>query len=305
VSHPARRWAVLAALVVAVTPGSVPVARAATPPTIAAAGDIACDPNDESFNGGAGTAKKCRQRATSDVLVSLAPDAVLPLGDTQYNRAALAAYQASYQPSWGRLDGIAHSAPGNHEYQRNPAGYFSYFGAAAGSAPGWYSWDLGGWHLVALNSNCSAVGGCGPGSAQEQWLRADLAAHPATCTLAYWHHARFSSSANGDAVEVAGLYQALYDAGADVVLAAHNHHYERFGPLDPNGRSDAARGLRQFVVGTGGKSLEAFPSVRAGSEVRSKTFGVLALTLNAGGYDWRFHAVAGSSFSDSGTGSCH
>jgi hypothetical protein len=140
---------------------------------------------------------------------------------------------------------------------------------------------------------------------QEQWLRADLAAHPAACTLAYWHHARFSSSGNGDDTDVAPLYQALYDAGADVVLTAHNHHYERFAPLDPSGRSDTARGLRQFVVGTGGKSLEAFKTVHAGSEVRSRTFGVLTLTLNPTGYDWRFHAVAGSSFSDTGTTTCH
>ena len=301
-----RRWAALAVVVVvAATPGSVPVARAATSPTIAAAGDIACDPGDASFNGGAGTARKCRMRATSDVLVNLAPDAVLPLGDTQYNRAAASAYDASYRPSWGRLDKVAHPVPGNHEYQRNPSAYYSYFGAAAGSAPGWYSWDLGGWHLVALNSNCAAVGGCGPGSAEEQWLRADLAAHPTACTLAYWHHARFTSSVNGDDTEVAALYQALYDAGADVVLVGHDHNYERFAPLDPSGGSDPARGLRQFVVGTGGKSLDKFATVHPGSEVRSKTFGVLALTLNPTGYDWRFHAAAGSSFTDTGSGACH
>jgi len=275
------------------------------PPTIAAAGDIACDPGDPSFAWGAGTATKCRMAATSNLLVSLGPDAVLPLGDTQYDKAAAAAYGSSYRPTWGRLDAIAHPVPGNHEYQANPAGYFSYFGAAAGSAPGWYSGDLGGWHLVALNSNCGAIGGCGPGSPEEQWLRADLSAHPAACTLAYWHHARFSSSRNGDNTNVAPLYQALYDAGADVVLTAHNHHYERFGPLDPTGRSDTARGLRQFVVGTGGKNVEAFKTVHAGSEVRSKTFGVLGLTLRPGGYDWRFHAVAGSTFSDAGSGTCH
>jgi hypothetical protein len=320
-SRPGRRWTafVSATLLWAVaaggaTPGlpsvALTAAAALTPtaasPVIAAAGDIACDPKDASFRGGAGTSTRCRMVATSDVLTGLAPAAVLPLGDTQYNKAAPSAYQQSYRPSWGRLDAIAHPVPGNHEYQNpGPAGYFAYFGTAAGSAPGWYSWDVGAWHMVALNSNCAAVGGCGPGSPQEQWLRADLAAHPAACTLAYWHHAPFSSSRNGDDPSVAPLFRALYDAAADVVLSGHNHQYERFAPLDPNGRADAARGVRSFVVGTGGKNLENFPTVRPGSEARSKTFGVLGLTLHPGGYDWQFHPVAGSTFSDTGSGACH
>ena len=313
--RPGRRWTAFAAVVALCTVaagGANPVMPSLTltargvAPVIAAAGDIACDPKDASFKGGAGTSTRCRMAATSDVLMAMAPDAVLPLGDTQYNKPAASAYQASYGPTWGRLNAVVHPIPGNHEYQKpGPAAYFSYFGTAAGSAPGWYSWDVGTWHMVALNSNCAAVGGCGPGSPQEQWLRNDLAAHPGACTLAYWHHARFSSSRNGDDPSVAPLFQALYDAGADVVLSSHNHQYERFAPLGPSGGADPARGIRTFVVGTGGKNLENFATVRPGSEARSKTFGVLALTLRPGGYDWQFRPVAGSPFSDNGSGACH
>ena len=300
----------LAATAAALLPFPAAVPASATisgTPVIAAAGDIACDPGDANFNGGAGTKSRCHMQAVSDLLVALQPDAVLPLGDNQYDAGALAAYQASYAPSWGRLDGVAHPVPGNHEYKtRKAAGYFGYFQAAAGPSPaGYYSFDLGGWHLVALNSNCAKVGGCGVGSPQEQWLRADLAAHPAACTLAYWHHARFSSGANGDDASVTPLFQALYDGGADVVLVAHSHQYERFAPLDPSGNPDASRGVREFVVGTGGKSLENFVTVRAGSEARSKTFGVLKLTLGTSSYDWDFLPEAGKTFHDSGTGTCH
>jgi hypothetical protein len=278
-----------------------------TGPVVAAAGDIACDPQDANYNGGAGTSSRCHMRAVSDVLVDLDPDAVLPLGDAQYDKGTLAAFQASYAPTWGRVDAVAHPVPGNHEYRtKKAAGYFGYFQAAGGPSPTAYrSFDLGGWHVVALNSNCVKVGGCGAGSPQEQWLRADLAAHPAECTLAYWHHARFSSGGNGDDSTVAPLFRALYDAGADVVLVAHSHHYERFAPLDPSGTPDSDRGVRQFVVGTGGKSLEKFVTVRVGSEARSKTFGALKLTLGDGAYDWEFLPEAGKTFRDSGSGTCH
>lgn len=288
--------------------GSAPAA--AGDPVIAAAGDIACDPAAAAYNGGAGVKTQCRQRATSDLLLTIAPDAVLTLGDNQYSTGTYDQFMASYDPTWGRLKGITRPAVGNHEYgTAGAAGYFQYFGSAAGDpAKGYYSFDIGAWHVVALNSNCTVVD-CSAGSAQTQWLRADLAAHPAACTLAYWHHARFSSGPHGDesqSAAVAPLWQALYDAGADLVLNAHDHDYERFAPQTPAGAADAVRGLREFVVGTGGRSHYQVTTPIANSEVvDSTTFGVLALTLRATGYDWRFVPEAGATFTDSGSQTCH
>jgi len=170
------------------------------------------------------------------------------------------------------------------------AGYFDYFGTAAGRrSPGYYSFNLGRWHLIALNSECAQVGGCATGSPQERWLRADLAAPPARCVLAYWHKPRFSSGMHGNNATYTAFWQALHGAGADVVLVGHDHDYERFAPQTPHGRADPARGIRQFVVGTGGKTHYGFRTIRANSQVRnSRTFGVLRLALHPAGYDWRF-----------------
>ena len=276
-------------------------------PVIAAAGDIACDPFSGSYNHGRGTANACRQRATSDLLFARRYDAVLALGDNQYEDGSYGKFKFSYGTTWGRVKAITKPAPGNHEYRtKNAAGYFRYFGRAAGNpAEGYYSFDIGAWHLVSLNSNCSAIGGCDRGSAQERWLRRDLSAHKATCTLAYWHHPRFSSGLHGDDSSVAGLWQALYDHRADVVLVGHDHDYERFAPQSPDGTLDRAAGIREFVVGTGGKSHYPFPSVKALSQARDSTgFGILALTLKPTGYDWRFIPAVGS-FTDRGSASCH
>lgn len=232
---------------------------------------------------------------------------MLTLGDNVYDRGTADEFARCYDPSWGRHRERTRPAPGNHDYGNGRAvAYYDYFGKAAGEPnKGWYSFDVGGWHLVALNSNCAIVGGCGAGSEQERWLRADLAAHPGRCTLAYWHHARFSSGLHGNNDVTAGLWRALEDAGADVVLTAHDHDYERFSPLSPDGRPVQAGGIRQFVVGTGGRSLYPFRAPVAGSEVRSAaTFGVLMLSLRETGYDWRFLPVAGSKFTDGGSGSC-
>ncbi len=295
-------------------------AAAASSPVIAAAGDIACDPAFTGFNGGLGTSRSCRQKYTSDLLVATPLAAVLPLGDDQYECGGYAAFQQSYDLSWGRVKGITFPATGNHEYQTSgdslpgtdcdasgkASGYFRYFGAVAGDpAKGYYSYDIGSWHLIALNSNCSAVGGCGAGSPQETWLKADLGAHPSLCTLAYWHHPRFSSS--GDNQRSAAFWQDLYTERADVVLVAHKHNYERFMPQDPNGTPDSIDGIREFVVGTGGRSHRGFSlTIRPTSEVRNDdTFGVLELTLNATGYDWKFVPEAGNTFTDSGSDSCH
>ena len=274
---------------------------------IAAAGDIACDSTSSLFNGGQGSGLACRQLATSDLLVGAGYAAVLLLGDIQYEDGAYSKFLASYDPSWGRVKSITRPAPGNHEYQSGSAAdYYRYFGAAAGDpAKGYYSYDLGGWHIVALNSNCSFVGGCGAGSTQEQWLRADLASHPASCTLAYWHHPRFSSGSHGSDATYTAFWQALYDANADLVLVGHDHDYERFAPQTPSGGPDLVRGIRQFVVGSGGKEIRTFPSTAPNSEARDVTsLGVLELTLGAGAYEWRFRPAVGS-FADSGSTSCH
>ncbi len=232
---------------------------------------------------------------------------MLLLGDNQYENGAYSKFLASYDPSWGRVKSITRPTPGNHEYQTaGAAGYYQYFGAAAGDpAKGYYSFDVGGWHLVALNSNCSAVGGCGAGSPQEQWLRADLAAHQTDCTLAYWHHPRFSSGEHGSDSAYTAFFQALYDANADVVLVGHDHDYERFAPQTPAGALDLARGIRQFVAGSGGKNVRTFETVRPNSEARDvSSLGVLELTLGSTGYEWRFRAAVGS-FTDSGSAACH
>ncbi|MDP9399988.1 MAG: hypothetical protein M3P39_03365 [Actinomycetota bacterium] len=289
-------------------------AAPAADPVVAAAGDIACDPAATAFNGGAGTSTECRQRAVSDLLVGQGLARVLTLGDHQYEDDAYAKYLKSFDPSWGRVKSLIRPSIGDHEY-RTPgaAGYFDYFngvgvasGAAGDRTKAYYSYDVGAWHLVVLNSNCTQVGGCAAGSAQERWLRADLAANPRSCTLAYFHHPRFTGGRPGNATSVTPLWQALYDAGAEVVLGGHVHGYERFAPQTPGGSLDRARGIREFVVGTGGKSLHPFATTPPNTEVRSNTsFGVLKLTLRPSSYDWRFTPASGSTFTDSGTQACH
>lgn len=277
--------------------------------TVVAAGDIACDPADAGYNGGAGTATRCHMMATSSVALGLSPAAVLLLGDNQYENGALAKYQASYDPSWGRLKAITRPAPGNHEYGTAGAqGYYDYFGMAAGDpAKGWYSFNLpgpGGWHLAALNSNCTAIGGCETSSPQGQWLAADLAAHPGVCTLAFWHHPRFSSGPHGNDLLSQDFWTLLRAAGADLILNGHDHGYERFAPQSPAGVADPG-GPREFVVGTGGKNLTSVATVRANSEVRNyASFGILELKLYPNGYEWRFLSDAGAVL-DSGHGLCH
>jgi hypothetical protein len=279
---------------------------APAPVTVVAAGDIACDPGDSGFFGGSGTASRCRMKATSDLALSLAPAAVLLLGDNQYENGSLAKYLASYDASWGRLKAITRPVPGNHEYGTpGAAGYFAYFGAAAGEASkGWYSFDLAGWHFVALNSNCAAIGGCGQNSPQRQWLAEDLAARPGRCTLAYWHHPRFSSGPHGSSTATSALWQELRTADADLVLVGHDHIYERFAPQDWFGNFDPA-GVRQVVVGTGGKVLTgAGPAAPNSRVVIEDAFGVLALRLYPNGYLWRFQTLDGGGTQDSGGALC-
>ena len=279
----------------ATAPATTATAAGQRSTTVLAAGDIA-----SCASGG--------DEQTAALLDTL-PGTVLTLGDTVYDDGSADQFRRCYMPSWGRFRDRTYPAPGNHDYQTaNASGYYGFFGPRAGQpGKGWYSFDLGRWHLIALNSNCDEVGGCQPGSEQERWLRADLAAHPARCTLAFWHHPRFSSgTTHGSDRAVGGLWLALYQAGAEVVLVGHEHNYERFAPLDPLGGVDPARGVREFVVGTGGSSHYPFGSPLPGSQARnSDSFGVLQLQLRPTGYSWRFLPVQGSSFQDSGTESCH
>ena len=241
--------------------------------------------------------------------------AVLALGDNQYERRrAVQLHAARYDPTWGRVKAITRPALGNHEYTTAGAtGYFDYFnGAGAVGGPGrrprqgLLQLRRRSWHLVVLNSNCGDVA-CAAGSAQERWLRADLAAHPAPCTLAYWHHPRFSSGRRTATDAVQPLWQALYDGGADLVLAGHDHDYERFAPQDPSGAARPAR-RHPRVRGRHRRHVASAPSAprSRNSEVRdNETFGVLELTLGGVGYYWRFVPVAGGTFADAGTGGCH
>ena len=234
---------------------------------------------------------------------------VFTLGDHAYEAGTPIEFAACYEESWGRHRARTRPTPGNHDYlTAGASGYFEYFGAAAGSPDkGYYAYNHGAWRIIVLNSNCAEIGGCGAGSPQERWLRHELASEPRACTLAYWHHPRFSSGGHGSDPTYVAFWQALFDHGADVVLGGHDHIYERFVPQSPDGVADARRGLRQFIVGTGGATHHPFvgPAL-ANSEIRNDdTFGVLKLTLHARSYEWQFIPVPGRTFTDSGVARCH
>ena len=262
---------------------------------------------------GAGDIAACNSQgdeATAAVLVEVVSGAeqavVFTAGDNAYPSGSERNFLDCYDPSWGAFKDITRPALGSREYRTAGAGgHFDYFGVPPGERDkGYYSYDLAGWHIVVLNSNCDQIGGCEAGSAQEIWLREDLAASSAVCTLAYWHHPLFSSGSDGGVPDVLPLFQALYDADAEVVINGDDHFYERFAPQDPVGEEED-EGIRQFIVGTGGSSLSSFGAGAPNSEVRfSEAFGVLALTLLPDGYEWAFMSVAGSDFNDPGTGTC-
>ncbi len=297
------------------TPTPTPAPSPSPDPVIGAAGDIACDPADPSYNGGLGQNFMCQQKYTSDLTVNTGLSGVLTLGDEQYEDGTYDKFQTVYNATWGRAIQLSRPAVGNHEYLTSGAsGYFDYFngvgnatGPAGARGKGYYSFDVGTWHVIALNSNCSSIGGCYSGSAQETWLRNDLATHPNKCTLAYWHHPRFTSGPAGNSGNMGPIWTDLYNSNADVVLSAHDHHYERFAPQTPSQVADSSRGIREFIVGTGGKSLVGWASsIQPNSQVRnSNSYGILRMTLHSSGYDWKFVPAAGSSFTDSGSGTCH
>jgi hypothetical protein len=289
----------VAALLVALAPTNGISSFAAAPADqtaiLVGAGDIA---DCKDLSGAEATAK----------LLDKIPGTVMAVGDLAYPNGSKENF-ACYDRTWGRVKSRTRPAPGNHEFHAAGATpYFDYFGPAAGDPKtGYYSYELGSWHIIVLNSECKDVGGCEAGSPQERWLRADLAAHPAVCTLAYWHKPLFSSGgAHGNDLTVKPLWQALYEANAEVVIGGHDHDYERFGPQTPDGVADPQRGIREFVVGTGGKNLRPFAEPKPNSELRDTTaFGVLRLTLKPGAYDWQFIPEAGKTFTDSGSGTCH
>jgi len=268
--------------------------------TLVGAGDIV---GCSDMSGAEATAK----------LIDAIPGTVFAAGDLAYQRGTYEEFQKCYGPTWGRFKDRTRPTPGNHEYHGATAtGYFRYWDGRAGDpGKGYYSYDLGAWHIVVLNTNCdsSQLGGCAEGSPEEIWLKQDLAAHPGACTLAYGHHALFSSGLfpkHAEHRELRAFWQDLYDAHADLILAGHEHSYERFAPQNPEGNSDPENGIREIVVGTGGRSHTPMGYAKPNSEVRDdKTYGVLKLTLFPGKYSWEFIPVPGKTFHDSGEGTCH
>lgn len=280
--------------------------------TIAAAGDIACDPASRYFNYGLGRGDYCRQRDTSRLLAGA--DRVLPLGDLQYEHGTLRRIRASYDRSWGNYFSITRPAIGNHEFGTEDdkridlaQGYYNYWGWRAGPrGRGYYSYNLGDWHMVVLNSVCWSVGGCGRGSPQERWLRRDLAANrDKKCTLAYYHHPNFTSGQSGTKFRrtLKPFWDALMDARAEVVLYGHDHVYERFAPQTSSG-SPSRFGPRAFMAGTGGKNHGRFPYRRANSVVRLREHGVLRMRLDSGRFEWRFASPFTSRSLDHGSARC-
>jgi 3',5'-cyclic AMP phosphodiesterase CpdA len=272
------------------------------PVTVFAAGDIAqCGNAAAAYSGAAATAALVEAGLANDPQA-----AVLLLGDLAYPRGTAADFQNCYNPTWGRFKSRSLPSPGNHEYATpGAAAYFAYFGAAAHT--GYYSTQLGAWRVISLDSNLAPAAH----AAQLAWLADDLARHPSTCTLAYWHHPMYSSGGHGSLPQMKDVWQLLVKAGVELVLSGHDHDYERFAPQDADGKLDAARGVRQFVVGTGGAFLTPFLRTRANSEWRDNSrTGVLKLQLGETGYSWEFMEAHYDGFAngrapDRGSGACH
>jgi acid phosphatase type 7 len=259
---------------------------------------------------GAGDIADCGIKADSATakLLGRIPGTVFTLGDNVYDNGTRQEFRNCYDPTWGKYKKRTKPTAGNHDYYTNNAApYYDYFGARAGSPRrGYYSYNRGAWHIVALNSNCAKVGGCGASSTQGEWLKRDLARSDAKCTLAYFHEPLFSSGQGTETTEVKPFWEMLHNRDADVILAGHAHSYERFAPQTPGGKY-SANGIRQFVVGTGGKpALNPFGATAPNSQRKNdKTPGVLKLTLKPASYEWKFVPIAGKDFRDSGSDACH
>jgi hypothetical protein len=312
--HPLRWLPVLVALVliailgVAIVRGGIGGTRFAL--SSATPGPRMTEPPGAVVLVGAGDIADCGEDADEATarLLDVIDGTVFAAGDNAYENGSLEDYQRCYAPTWGRHLDRTLPAIGNHEWQTpGAAGYHEYFGARAGGpGTGWYATTLGEWRLIVLDSDCGDAGGCTPDSAQGRWLADELATNPAPCTVAIWHHPRFSSGRHGDDAAVDPFWRAMYDAGADLVVNGHEHSYERFAPQDADGRGDPERGIQEIVVGTGGKDLRSFDRPVPNSEIREAgTYGVLRLVLRPDGFDWRFLPVAGQTFTDAGSGTCH
>ena len=277
----------------AAKPAEPPAAKPAEEGVVfVGAGDIA---NCEVASGGGA-------RATAALLDRFPEAVIFTTGDHAYQTGSDRDFKTCYEPTWGRFKARTHPAVGNHDLITDKGKpYYDYFGEAAGPRDkGFYSYEVGTWHVVALNSAINAR----KGSEQMKWLLEDLAAHKTECTLAYWHISRFSSGAHGSDPLMGDAWKILFEAGVDVVLSSHDHDYERFAPQDDRGKPNEL-GIREFVVGTGGGGVYEFKGKAANSEVRdNSTYGVLALTLKPGSYDWQFVPMAGKTFRDSGSGKC-
>jgi len=281
---------IVLALSCAIPTTAMPVASGA--PVIVAGGDIACpdSPCDS-------------HRETGALIRRINPRAVLTLGDNQYNEGALSDFQSSYDPTWGRRKGRTYPAPGNHEYQTPDAdGYYDYFGRRAHrSSEGFYGFNIGRWHLVSINTGNGA-----PSDAELRWVRRNLSRDRHRCELAYWHHPRWSSgNTHGSDARMNGLWQVLFRQGVDVVLNGHEHNYERFALLRPSGER-SRNGIRQFVVGTGGRGHYSLGSPIQGSQARiDDEFGVLKMVLRRSSYEWSFIATNPREILDRGRQRCH
>jgi hypothetical protein len=289
-----RRLAVLMLLLSFTVSVGRRTATAGSDPVIEVAGDIACS--------GWASATGCHEKATADILMANAPTLILALGDNQYLQGSLSDYRSYFGQTWGKLKSKIRPVPGNHEYETPGAkGYFGYFGAVAGDPrQGYYSYDGGTWHVIALNSAIAHDAA----SRQLYWLKWDLLTHPRQCSLAYWHHPRWSSGEHGNDPSVDPFWRLLYAHHTDIVLNGHDHDYERFARQTPDGVR-TMYGIREFVVGTGGKSHYSFESTQPNSLVRNNdTFGVLKLVLHPTSYSWRFLPEAGKTFTDSGWNYC-
>ena len=264
---------------------------------------------------GAGDVARCFRKpaleteaAKTAALIEQVPGTVFVAGDLVYENGWEEEFRNCYEPTWGRFKARTLPVPGNNDYNAPKAApYFAYWGSRAGEpGKGYYSVEVGSWRVIGLNSNIESDGG----SEQERWLRTELATHPTHCTLAFWHHPVFSSGWGSGMTrttrKMRDIFRALYEGGADVVITGHDHVYERFGPQDPEGRADPVRGIREFIVGTGGAAPTGFAQIVPNSEVRqADVFGVLKLTLRPDGYTWDFIPIEGQTFHDSGEGKCH
>jgi acid phosphatase type 7 len=260
---------------------------------------------------GAGDIAGCNFKADRKTarLLGRIPGTVFTLGDNAYQNGTSKQFRNCYDPTWGQYKKRTRPTAGNHDYHTSGAKpYFDYFGWRAGKpSRGYYSYELGSWHIVALNSNCKEIGGCGKRSAQGHWLRRDLERHQARCTLAYFHHPLYASGKGLDTHKVRSFWNKLYNHQADVILNGHAHRYERYARITPSGKRSSARGIRQFIVGTGGAPGE-FQQGPDEPRVQAKKVGapgVLKLELGSGFYHWKFVPVAGRNYTDSGRARCH